>query len=167
MDQQDFLIGFAQISLVLTGFVSFFVVFLIDRSEKSAVNTLHAASILIGSVLTLIATFIPLILFQYGVFGEKLWWWSSFFHSIIGSVYLFVMLSLTIPLTKKQYREAGYIHLVTSYSLGTTAGVFNVLNLIGPSIPGHFILALVIGFLIPLMTFVTFSAHEVFHWNES
>ncbi len=167
MDQQDFLIGFAQISLVLTGFVSIFVVFLIDKNEKSRVNTHHAASILIGSLLTLIATFIPLLLFQYGLSGNELWWWSSCLFMILGITYFALMASLTFQLTKAQFKEAGYIHMASSYALGTTAAGINLLNLIGDSIPGHYLLALVINFLVPLVAFVTFCAQKVFHWRES
>ncbi len=41
MEQQGFLIGFAQLALVLTGFVSIFVVFQIDHQSKSRVTTQH------------------------------------------------------------------------------------------------------------------------------
>lgn len=62
MEQQSFLIGFAQLALVLTGFVSIFVVFQIDHSEKSRVNTHHAASILVGSLVAFIGALIPIAL---------------------------------------------------------------------------------------------------------
>lgn len=47
MEQQNFLIGFAQLALVLTGFVSVFVVFHVDEASKSRVNTHHATCILL------------------------------------------------------------------------------------------------------------------------
>ena len=43
---EGFFIEFAQLALVLTGFVSVFVIFLADRSERSAALTHHAASML-------------------------------------------------------------------------------------------------------------------------
>ncbi len=164
MEQQDFLIGFAQITLVLTGFVSIFVVFLIDRDEKSRVNTHHAASILVGSVLTLMSTFVPVVLHQYGLSGAELWRWSSVAFMLLASIYLVTMASLTFRLTKPQFKEAGYIHMVSSYSLGFTAAGINLLNLVGPPTPGNYVFALVVNLMVPLIAFVTFCAQKVFHW---
>lgn len=164
MEQQNFLIGFAQISLVLTGFVSIFVVFLIDRNEKSRVNTHHAASILVGSVITLLGTFVPIALFHYGLLGEALWWWSSVILIILGLTYFFVMASLTLQLTKEQFKEAGYIHMASSYLLGFTASGITLMNLVGTPIGGNYVMALIINLLVPLIAFVTFAAQKVFHW---
>ena len=164
MEQQNFLIGFAQLSLVLTGFVSIFVVILIDKNEKSRVNTHHAASILVGSLLTLIATFTPLALYHYGLAGERLWWWSSLCFFLLSLTYFFAMLSLTLQLTKEQLKEAGYIHMFSSYGLGTAAGGIMLMNLISSPIPGNYILALIINLMVPLIAFVTFSAQKVLHW---
>ena len=164
MEQQAFLIGFAQISLVLTGFVSVFVVFLINQDEKSRVNTHHAASILVGSLITLIATFIPIVLFHYGLEGESLWWWSSLGFMLLTFTYFITMASLTLQLTKEEFKAAGYIHMGSSYFLGTSAAVINLLNLIDVPLPGHYALALVVNLLVPLIAFVTFSAQKVLHW---
>ena len=164
MEQQSFLIGFAQIALVLTGFVSIFVVFLIDKNEKSRVNTHHATSILVGSVVTLLGTFAPIVLFHYGLMGEELWWWSSVVFMVLASAYFISMASLTFQLTKEQFKEAGYIHMASSYALGFTAAGVNLLNLIGTPSAGHYVLALIVNLLVPLIAFVTFSAQRVFHW---
>lgn len=164
MEQQSFLIGFAQLSLVLTGFVSIFVVFLIDRNEKSRVNTHHATSILVGSVITLLGAFAPMVLFHYGFSGDALWFWSSVIFMGLALGYFVSMASLTIQLTSQQFKEAGYIHMASSYTLGFTAAGINLLNLIGPPTAGHYILALVVNLLVPLIAFVTFSAQKVFHW---
>ena len=164
MEQQNFLIGFAQLSLVLTGFVSIFVVFMIDKNEKSRVNTHHAASILVGSVLTLLATLVPIVLHHYGLEGETLWWWASAVFMGLSGSYFFCMASLTVQLSGAEFKEAGYLHMGSSYLLGFGAAAVILLNLLGPATPGHYVFALVINMLVPLIAFVTFCAQKVFYW---
>lgn len=164
MEQQEFFIGFAQLALVLTGFVSVFIIFLIGEADKSRANTHHATSILVGSLLSLIAALLPVVLYNYGFEGERLWWWASIGFSVISFTYFLTMLSMTVQLTRAQLAEAGYAHMISSYLLGIGAFGIVALNLIGPPVPGHYILALVINFLVPLIAFVTFSAQKVLHW---
>lgn len=74
MELQGLLIGFAQLSLVLTGFVSVFVVFLTSADEKSRVNTHHAVAMQVGSLIAVVDALIPIILLNYGLKGKALWW---------------------------------------------------------------------------------------------
>ena len=164
MEQQAFLIGFAQIALVLTGFVSVFVVYLINEQDRSRVNTHHAASILVGSVLSVLSALVPIALYHYGLTGTDLWWYASAIFMGLTSTYFIAMFSLTIQLTKAQFVEAGVIHMVSSYMLGFAAAGINLLNLMFEPIAGHYVLAIMVNFLVPLVAFVTFSAQKVLHW---
>lgn len=164
MEQQNFFIGFAQLALVLTGFVSVFVVFLIDANEKSRVNTHHAASILVGSLITLLGAFVPIVLFHYGFFDLKLWWWSSALFLALSILYFISMFALTVQLTKEQFKEAGYLHMFSSYTLGFSAAGVALMNLIGTPTPGNYVFALVLNLLVPLIAFMTFSVQRVFYW---
>lgn len=164
MAQQEFLIGFAQLALVLTGFMSVFVVFSVSEQQRSRVMTHHAASMLVGSVITVIAAIVPIVFAYYGFEGEAVWWWSSLVFAFFSVAFAATMLSMTVQLTAAQFREAGVLHMVSSYCLGTGAFVCCALNLLGVANPGHYALALLLNFMVPLIAFIAVTIQKVFHW---
>lgn len=164
MPQQEFLIGFAQLALVLTGFMSAFLVYSFQEEEKSRVTTHHATSMLVGSVITMIAAIVPIVIAYYGFEGEELWWWSSLVFALFSLTFGGMMLSMTLRLTGAEFREAGLVHMISSYCFGTGAFVFCVLNLLGPANPGHYALALLLNLLVPLIALIALSIEKVLHW---
>ena len=164
MEQQEFLIGFAQLSLVLTGFVSIFIIFLIGGEQKSRVNTHHAASIMIGSIVATLSALIPIILYNYGYTGDSLWWWSSALLLALGAANFFIMGALTLQLNKQEFKEAGYVHMIVSYGLGLCATGLLVYNVFGQLHVGHYILAAILIFCISVIGFVTFAAQKILYW---
>lgn len=164
MAHEEFLVGFAQLALVLTGFVSIFVAFKVDQENRSRATTHHAVSIIVGSLVTLFAAFVPLLVFAYGLSGDALWWWSSLGFFTLSLLYFAVMMSMTLRLTRSEFMEAGVLHMALSYGLGTTAGAFCALNLVFEPLPGNYLMALVINFSVPLIAFVSFSVQKVLHW---
>lgn len=164
MELQGFLIGFAQLGLVLTGFVSVFVVFLTSANERSRVNTHHAVSMLVGSLISVVYALIPIILFNYGLKGEALWWWSSLGAMILGLAFLVTMLSLTLQLTKAEFKAAGYLHMASSYLIGTLAILIGAWNIFVHPVVGNYILLMTLMFLISVIGFVTFSIQKILYW---
>ena len=164
MEQQGFLIGFAQLALVLTGFVSVFVVFQIDHNEKSRVNTHHAASILVGSLVAFIGALIPIALYHFGLRGEALWWWSSLCQSLFGLIYFVAMLRMTFGLTWAQFKEAGILHMFFSYGTGLTGGCLLGWNIVTEATPGFYVVALMLTLLAALIGFIAFSVQKIFYW---
>ena len=164
MELEGTLIGFAQLALVLTGFVSVFVVFLTSDEDKSRVNTHHATSMLVGSIVTVVESLIPIILYTYGLRDENLWWWSSLCALLIGLAFFITMLSLTFQLTKAEFKEAGYLHMGVSYTFGTLAGVLAAWNIFVHPSSGNYILAITLLFLISVVGFVTFSIQKILYW---
>nr|WP_070959758.1 hypothetical protein [Hyphomonas sp. Mor2] len=164
MEQQGFLIGFAQLALVLTGFVSIFVVFQVDQTSKSRVITHHAASILVGSLVAFIGALIPIVLYNFDVTGATLWWWSSLILSGFGAVYFASMLRMTFGLTWAQFKEAGILHMFFSYSTGMTSGGLLVWNVLEPAAPGFYIAACILNLLAALIGFITFSVQKILYW---
>ena len=164
MEQQEFLIGFAQLALVLTGFVAIFVIFLIGGEQKSRVNTHHAASMIIGSLVSVAGALIPIVIYHYGYTDSTLWWWSSLFLLVFGIVNFVIMFLLTTGLTRQELQEAGYIHMLSSYSLGTLAVSLLVYNLAFELSVGNYIFSMVLTFSISVIGFVTFAAQKILHW---
>lgn len=164
MELQGFLIGFAQLALVLTGFVSVFVVFLTAADERSRVNTHHAVAMLLGSLVTVVDALIPIVLFNYGLKGEALWWWSSIGAVIIGLAFFITMLSLTLQLTKAEFKEAGYLHMGSSYFMGTLATLIIAWNIFVHPSAGNYVLAITLLFLIGVIGFITFSIQKILYW---
>lgn len=164
MELQGFLIGFAQLALVLTGFVSVFALLLTTEKEKSRVNTHHAVAMLLGSLITVVASLVPIVLFHYGLEGHALWWWSSLAATALGAVNFCIMISLTLQLTKVEFKEAGYLHMCSSYSFGTLAVSLLAWNVfVQPSV-GNYVLAIVMTFLIAVIGFVTLSVQKLLYW---
>lgn len=164
MELQGFLIGFAQLALVLTGFVSVFAVLLTTEKEKSRVNTLHAVGMLVGSLITVVASLVPIVLFHYGLEGHALWWWSSLATAALGVANCGIMVSLTLQLTKVEFKEAGYLHICSAYLFGTLALSLLAWNVfVQPSI-GNYVLVIVMMFLIAIMGFVTLSVQKILYW---
>ena len=164
MEQEAFLIGFSQLSLVLTGFVSVFVAFFMGSEESTRPMIHHAASMLAGSLLSVITALSPIVLFHYGMKDEKLWYWSSVLGLAVGTVYFTYMLSLSIRLTRVEFKEAGLIHMLASYGLGFIAFGLLISNLISGAGPGHYVLASISMFMIAVIGFVTFSLQKVLKW---
>lgn len=164
MEQQNFLIGFAQLALVLTGFVSIFVVFQIDHEAKSRVNTHHATSILFGSLVAFVGGLIPIALFHFDMTGEALWWWSSLGLGVVAVTYFMIMLNMTFRLTKAQFKEAGYLHMFFSYAMGISAGGLLGWNLLIGAAPGFYVAACILNLLVALIGFITFSVQKILYW---
>lgn len=157
MDSTSVLIGFAQISLVLTGFVAVFVAFFTGTQTPSKPDVHHAISMLIGSVLALMLSLTPIVLGSYGLSGSQLWYWASLFGVAMGSVYGMSMLRLTLKLTKEEFRKAGLIHMISSYALGTGSTGLMLWNVLTNAGPGHYIMGLVMTLMVALIGFVSFS----------
>jgi len=164
MEQQNFLIGFAQLALVLTGFVSIFVVFQIDEAAKSRVNTHHATSILMGSLVAFFGALIPIAMYNFGVVEEALWRWSSMVLFGLSFSYFLIMINMTIRLTKAEFKEAGYLHMVSSYGFGWAGGGALIWNVFSDAMPGYYVLACILTLVAALVGFVAFSVQKILHW---
>ncbi len=164
MEQQSFLIGFAQLALVLTGFVSVFVAVQVDQREKSRVITHHAASILVGSLVAFIGALIPIVLFHFDVTGDALWWWSSVILSGFGLIYFSSMLRMTFGLTWQQFKEAGILHMFFSYGTGLTSGSLLAWSILVDAAPGFYVASVILNLLTALIGFITFSVQKILYW---
>lgn len=164
MEQQSFLIGFAQLALVLTGFVSVFVVFQIDEAAKSRVNTHHATSILLGSLVAFLGALIPIAMYNFGLVGDVLWRWSSGVLFGLSFSYFLVMFNLTMRLTKAEFKEAGYLHMTLSYAFGWAGGGALIWNAFIATQPGFYVLACMLTLVTALVGFVAFSVQRILHW---
>ena len=160
MEHSSTLIGFAQLSLVLTGFVAVFVAFFSKERGSSKPDVHHALSMLIGSVLALLSALVPLVLDGYGLVGTDLWFWSSVAGLVLSSVYGVMMLNLTLRLSKEEFKQAGWLHMLVSYTLGFSAGGLMLWNVLSVSGPGHYILAMILTFMVALIGFVTFCVQN-------
>lgn len=164
MPHESFLIGFAQLSLIATGFLSVLFVFMAPEGGGSRVNTFHAFPVLMGSLICFVASILPLLLAAYGFEGRALWWWASVAAFGLGTGFFAVGGWLTIQLTKAEFKELGPIHVIAAYVLGTVAMLLLALNIFGDVHSGHYLAALVLTFLASLIGFVAFAIQKVFYW---
>lgn len=164
MEQQGFLIGFAQLALVLTGFVTVFIGFQIDEAAKSRVVTHHATSILIGSLVAFFGALIPIAMYNFGLDGAALWKWSSAGLFGLSFSYFLIMFNMTIRLTKAEFKEAGYLHMTSSYAFGWGGGGVLIWNVFSAAHPGYYVLACMLTLIAALVGFVAFSVQKILHW---
>ncbi len=164
MQHESFLIGFAQLSLVMTGFVTALFIFMVPEDGRSRVNTFHAFPVLMGSLVCLLASIIPLLLMAYGLEGRPLWWWSSVAGFAMGTVFFIVTVSLTAQLTKAEFKELGPIHIIAAYFLGAIAMMLLAWNIFIDVQSGHYLTATVLTFFASLVGFVAFAIQKVFYW---
>ncbi len=157
MDHASVLIGFAQLSLVLIGFVAVFVAFFSDKETSTKPDVHHALSMLIGSVISLIVALVPIVLLGYGLDGENLWFWASVVGLAMGAAYGATMLSISLRLTAEEFAEAGVLHMLSSYVLGITGATLMLWNLLGSAGPGPYLLGMILMFAVALLGFVTFA----------
>ncbi|MFK8040814.1 hypothetical protein [Congregibacter sp.] len=157
MDYTTVLIGVAQISLVLTGFVAVFMGFFAEAQSPSKPDVHHAFAMLAGSVLVLLLALLPIVLGAYGFNDSQLWYWASMSGVVMGVVFGASMLRLTIKLTKEEFRQAGLLHMYSCYSLGTGATGLMLWNVLVGAGPGHYLLAVVMNLMVALVSFVAFS----------
>lgn len=164
MELQGFLIGFAQLALVLTGFVSVFALLLTTEEEKSRVDTHHSVSLLVSSLITVVASLVPIVLFHYGLEGHALWWWSSLVATALVVASFCIIIPLTLQLTKVEFKEAGYLHMCSSYSFATFSFSLLAWNVFVQPSAGNYVLAIVMLFLIAVIGFVTLSIQKTLYW---
>lgn len=164
MPHESFLIGFAQLSLVATGFISVLFVFMAPEGGRSRVNTFHAFPVLMGSLICLVASILPLLLTAYGLEGRALWWWASVVAFGLGTGFFVVGGWMTVQLTKAEFKELGPIHVIAAYVLGTISMLLLAWNIFGDVQSGHYLTALVLTFFASLIGFVAFAIQKVFYW---
>ncbi|GAB5415825.1 MAG: hypothetical protein Cons2KO_34280 [Congregibacter sp.] len=157
MDHVNTLIGLAQISLVLTGFVAVFVAFYAGTHPPSKPDIHHAFAMLMGSVVALLLTLIPIVLGGYGLSGEKLWYWASLIGAPLGMLWGLSTLRMTLKLSKEEFVQAGIMHMLTAYTLGTSATGLMLWNIFTIAGPGHYVLATILTLMVALIGFVSFS----------
>ena len=164
MQHESFLIGFAQLSLVMTGFVSVLFIFMAPEGGRSRVNTYHAVPIIMGSLICLLASLIPLLLNAYGLEGRTVWWWSSVAGFALGTTYSIVALSLTAQLTKAELKELGPIHIIAGFVMGAIAMLLLGWNIFVDVQIGHYLTATVLTFFASLIAFVAFAIQKMLYW---
>lgn len=83
--------------------------------------------------------------------------WSSVAGLALGIVYGGTMLNLSLRLTRDEFRQAGYLHMFCSYTLGISGSLLMLLNLLGNAGPGNYFLAMILVLMVSLIGFVTFA----------
>lgn len=160
MEQSNVLVAFAQLCLVLTGFVAVFVAFFSGADKPSKPDVHHALSMLVGSVLAFVISLVPLILNGYGMTGTILWYWSSVIGFGLSMAYGGLMLNFSLRLTWDEFKQAGVVHMFTSYTLGLAGGGFLLWNVLANPGPGHYLLAMTLTLMVALLGFLTFAMHN-------
>lgn len=82
----------------------------------------------------------------------------------VSVTYFAIMLNMTLRLTKEQFKEAGYLHMYSSYAMGIAAACLLEWNLLMGATPGFYIAACMLNLFVALIGFITFSVQKILYW---
>ena len=164
MDLDTLLIGFAQIGIVLIGFISVFLTFLLRDTTLDNVMRMHARALIMTAPLALAAAIVPLALFGFGVNETAALRWSIIILAGPGMAAAILNNYHFVKLSAPERKRTGYSHmalanvicggmtalgiaaLVTQYTAGSYIGILVLLTLAS-------VLALFTSFIVELKLF--------------
>lgn len=147
MNVETVLLGFAQIAVVLIGFSSVFLTFLMRETTLDPVMRMHARALIMVAPLALVLSIAPLVLMGFGMETDEALRWAFLFTMAPGSVASILNNYYFIRLSKADRRRTGYTHMALANCIALGTLIFFVMTMMGKSVLGCFIGALV------LMTF--------------
>lgn len=166
MRDTDFLIGFANLSVVLAGFVSIFLVSIARDGKLSPPDQIHFIVMLSASMTLLAGSLIPFIFYFFG-------WTEAGIYQASAAVLIFLLLLCTIAVTyrlyrlnRKQVKDVGYLHLSLSYLMAGVAVVLTIAAVIGYQSRTTYLSGLVVGFFIGALGFLSFAIQNFVFGRE-
>lgn len=107
MEEQGFLIGYAQLALVLAGFISIFLVAATRDGKLSKPDSIHFATMTLASMLSVVSGLLPILFHHVGLAGDLVWRSSSVLAIAFAGLFM-------IFITVKLFRLAPAVASVTT-----------------------------------------------------
>ena len=161
MNIELILLGFAQIAVVLIGFSSVFLTFLMRDSKLDAVMRMHARALMMVAPLTLVLTILPLVLIGFDLNETNALRWSIAIISVpclTGAILNnFYFLKLSIPDRKR----TGYWHMALANAIVLGALIFGAAAFFTDKTLGAYIGILVLATLGSVLALFTSFIDEL------
>lgn len=144
MNIESVLIDFAQIAVVLIGFSSVFLTFLMRDMRLDPVLRMHARALIMVAPLALILSILPFVLMGFGLNLNAALRWALFAMVIPGSVATILNNYYFLQLSKPDRRRTGYAHMALANSISLGVVILFVLSITSRMVVGGFIGVLVL-----------------------
>ena len=168
MQLESFFLTTAEIAVVLIGFVTVFLTFVMGGREVGMADRMHSRSLLIGSYPMLIVPLIPIAAMHYGASEQQ----ALFAFHLAGAATM-TLVGLTMGLFylrvgAANWRAIGTVHNVTSWSAGTLSSAVFAAGALGYAPAGNAVVAVILVFLMSATALFSFAAQQMhlFDWKN-
>lgn len=168
MQLEGFFLATVNISVVLIGFVTVFLTFVMNGRETNRPDRMHSRSLLTSSYSLLLVPFVPIAAKAYGA-NEATALFAfhvAGFCAVLGTGA--VMMWFFFRLTRAEMKQAGVIHNVVSFATGAAAAGFFLAGARGHAPAGNAVMAVVVMLLLSATALFSFAAQQMrlFEWRN-
>lgn len=157
MGSGSFLMGMAQLGIVLAGFISVFIVVVAQEGKLARSDAIHLVTMISGSLFVVLAALAPFAALYAGVPEAQMWTVSCAAMLLAGLALAVVVTWMLLRLTAAERRAVGYAHMALSYALAGVAVAFYAAGVFGHRPDASYFVAVIFTFLVGLLGFVTFA----------
>lgn len=168
MELEPFFLTTAEISVVLIGFVTVFLTFLIGGSDVGKADRMHSRALLSSAYPMLFVPLVPIAAIGYGATESSALFAFHLTGVVVSSGIGLVMHWFYSRLTWAEIREVGWVHTAVSFGLGYGAAGFFFAGALGYAPEGNAVVAVILSFLLPGTALFSFAAQrmELFNWKQ-
>ena len=158
MELEAFFLTAAEISVVLIGFVTIFLTFVMSGREIGKADRMHSRALLTGAYPLLFVPFVSVAANAYGA-SEATALLSFHLAGGLASVMIgIVMTGFYSRLSRAEVREVGWLYTLVSFTLGWGAGGFFWADALGYAPAGNAVVAVILSFLLTGTVLFSFAA---------
>ncbi|NVE94113.1 hypothetical protein [Altererythrobacter lutimaris] len=158
----------AEISVVLIGFVTIFLTFVMSGKETSKADRMHSRALLITAFPLMVMPFIPIAAIAYGA-SEETALFAFHLSGVIATVAIGIVIYwFFLRMTWAEIKEVGMVHNVVSGITGWGAGGFFLAGALGYAPAGNAVTAVILAFLMTGTALFSFAAQQMrlFDWKN-
>lgn len=168
MQLESFFLSTAEIAVVLIGFVTIFLTWVMSGRTTSMADRMHSRTLLTAAYPLLFVPFVPIAATAYGA-SEATALFAFHLAGFVASVGLGAVIHwFYFRLTLAEVKEVGWIHTVVSFSLGWSASFAFLAGLLGYAPAGNAVVAVILTFLLIGTALFSFAAQQMrlFDWRN-
>ena len=168
MELEAFFLTTAEISVVLIGFVTIFLTYVMSGRAIGKADRMHSRALLTGAYPLLFVPFVPIAAGAYGA-SEATALFSFHLAGFFANLGLGVVIHWFYSrLSWAEIREVGWLHTVVSFTLGWGAGGFFLAGMLGYAPEGNAVVAVILSFLLTGTALFSFAAQQMklFDWRN-
>ncbi len=166
MQLESFFLTTAEISVVLIGFVTVFLTFVMSGKQTSKADRMHSRALLSSAYPLLVIPFIPVAAFAYGASDETALFAFHLAGLIASAAVGAVITWFFSRLTWAEVKEVGMVHNAVSFVTGWAAGGFFFAGTLGFAPAGNAVVAVILTFIMTATALFSFTAQQMklFDW---